>query len=259
MPRQAPSMSTSLTDLRERQRAAAGWRRFAAAYATDLGLSLALVLITARVLGGFGTMAPESTWTIDLQAAVARFTPFGLWEIYRDQAGYAIAGMSHRPVTGVGSSMLAGLQVLLQLPLAVPATLDVIWRDTDNPSGWATLIGFVVVAGGAFALVTSGGRMSPFRLLLAVVTSPLVAAGLFWAVQHTVLDLLDGFGWFAAVAPWCLLCPIVCTMYWIVFPQASQGAAAAVVQAVRMLPLPTPRARQRRLQRADLARARPRK
>jgi len=245
-------------ELRDRQRAV-DWRRFAAAYATDLGLSLALVLITARLLGGIGAMAPQSTWTIDLQAAVGRFTPFGLWEIYRDQAGYAIASLSHRPVTGVGSSMLAGLEVLMQLPLAVPATLEVIWRDTDNPSGWVTLIGFAVVAGGAFLLVTVGGRLSPARLLVACAASPLAAAGLFWAVQQTVLDLLDGFDWFAAVAPWCLLCPVVCTLYWIVFPQASQGAAAAVLHAIKMMPLPTPRAHQRRLQRADLARARSRK
>jgi hypothetical protein len=251
-------MSTSLSELRDRRRSA-DLRRFAAAYATDLGLSLALVLIVARVLGGVGALAPQSTWTIDLHAAIARFTPFGLWEIYRDQAAYAIASLSHRSPTGLGSSMLAGLQVLLQLPLAVPATLDVIWRDTDNASGWATLIGFVAVAGGAFALATGGGRLSPVRLLLAAMASPLAATGLFWAVQHTVLDLLDGFAWFAAVAPWCLLCPIACTMYWIVFPQASHGAAAALVQAVRMLPLPTPRARQRRLQRQDLARVRPRK
>jgi hypothetical protein len=251
-------MSTLLAELRDRQRSAE-WRRVAAAYATDLGLCLALVLIIARLLGGVGTMTPQTTWTIDLHAAVARFTPFGLWEIYRDQAVYAITSLSHRSVSGPGSSMLAGLEVLLQLPLAVPATLDVIWRDTDNASGWATLIGFVVVAGGAFVLMANGGRLSPIRLLLAVVASPLAAAGLFWAVQHTVLDLLDGFDWFAAVAPWFLLCPIICTLYWIVFPQASQGAAAAALERIRTLPLPTPRARQRRMQRPDLARTRPRK
>lgn len=209
-----------------------GWRHIAGAYALDLAVSLTLVLIGLRLWGAVSAAVPETTWAINLHAAVARFTPAGLWDIYRDETRMAITELAQQRGAGVLPGVLLGLQLLLRVLLAAPATLAVIWQQTDTFSDWLTLVGFGTILVGTFLVLVTARWLSLARVLVAAVGSPLAAVGLFWMVQQSLLDMVDGFGWFAAVAPWCLLCPVACTLYWVAFPTADHGATVACLRAV---------------------------
>lgn len=212
-----------------------GWRRIAGAYAIDLAVSLAVVLIGARLWGVVSTGVPDTTWGIHLHAAVDRFTPAGLWDIYRDATGAAIRDLGQQRGAGAMSNLLLGMRLLFGLLRAAPATLAVIWQQTDTFSDWLTLIGFGTVMAGIFLVLVTGRWLSFTRLLIAAVGSPLAAIGLFWMAEQSLLNMMDGLDWFAAVAPWCLLCPIACTLYWVAFPHAEHGATGAVLRAARRL------------------------
>ena len=212
-------------------------RRFAGAFGTDLAVSLGLVLITARLLGMFGVGGPKDGWLLGLHAAVERFTPFGLWDVYRAQIGFAIAELKYLPGTGSFRDLVAALESLSQVALAAPATMLAIWQQTHSLSDWISLAGFVAVLLTLFAAVLLGGRLSLARLAVALIVSPIATAGLFWLAQNTVLDLLDGIGWVAPILPWLLLCPVACAVYWACFPQNEHGAAAAVLNLVGRLRL----------------------
>ena len=222
-----------------------GWRRIVGAYAVDLAVSLALVLIGARLWGVAAAAAPESAWAIDLHVAVGRFTPAGLWDIYRDEIRVALAALGHAGSAGFLPNVLLSLRLLLYLLLAAPATLVVIWQQTETLGDWVTLIGFGTILFGTFLVLVTGRWLSLTRLLIAAIGSPLIAVGSFWMVRQSLLDMVDGFGWLAAVAPWCLLCPVACTLYWAVFPNADHGATVACLRAARRLRVSVRRRRHR--------------
>lgn len=223
-------------------RLAPAWRRIGGAYAIDLLVSLALVLVIVELVGPTPDLGSGSTWMMNLHAAVSRFTPFGLWDIYREEAGAAIAGLGYPTGTDALPNVLLGLQFLLRVLLAAPATLVVIWQQTDSLSDWLTLVGFAVILFGTFGVLAAGGRLTLLRLLAAAVGSPILAVGLFWMTQRTMLDVMNGCEQIGAAALWFLLCPIVCTLYWALFPQAERSATFTLVRAVGQL---RPRARHR--------------
>ncbi len=211
------------------------WRRFAPAYMLDLAASLLLVLFSARFLGVVATDQAQNPWLLDLHAAFSRFTPDGLWTTYSEHARTAIINLGHVPGRLVLLNVLFGLRLLWCVLLAVPDTLLSIWAQTETWSDWVTLIGFGMILAATFVILVAGRRMSLPRLVEAVVASPLAAIAVFWVVQQTVLDILYGFTCFTAVAPWCLLCPVACTLYWVAFPEAEHGATVTCLQAVGRL------------------------
>lgn len=233
-------------------------RQFAAAYGVDLALSMTLVLIAARVWGAFHFDDPQSIWVINLQAAVARFTPFALWDVYSEQTQSAIATLAGHVADSGVSGLFIGLQLLCQFILAAPATLGAIWEQSSGVSDWLTFVGFGGVLLATFVLMVKGGQLSLGRLLLAAVISPLAASGLFWTVQHTLLDMLDGFGWLTQMAPWFLVCPAICTAYWLIFPHARHGGATALLRLATELNVSLRIGRNGR-RRDNLASMRPRK
>lgn len=223
---------------------AAGWGRFARAYAVDLASSLVLVLASARIWGAIAGTTPDNPWLYQLQAAMTRFTPLGLWDIYSDQLRTAVAETASNPGSAIGYNMLFGLRLFYDLLYAAGQTVEAIWQQTQTASDWLTLVGFTgILAVSMIVLATGGGQWSLGRLLLAAVAGPLAAISLFWIAQQTALDALDGFAAYAAVAPWCLLCPVVCTLYWVLFPGAEHSATVTCIEALRRSRLPTRRRR----------------
>ena len=207
------------------------WRRFARAYALDLAVSLSLVLLGAR-LWGVDTGQPQSIWLLDLHTAFARFIPTGLWHIYSDQARTAIVSLNYIPGKLVLSNLLFGLRLGWCILVAVPDTLLAIWWQTETTCDWITLIGFGITLSGTFALILCARRTSLMRLAQAILASPLAAVAVFWLLQQAALTIVYGAICFAVVAPWCLLCPVTCTAYWVAFPGSEHGAVAAGLLAL---------------------------
>lgn len=222
----------------ERPRVAApgrveGWGRFVRAYALDLAVSLALVLALVRIWQAIAGTAPDSPWTDQLQLAMRRFTPFGLWDIYSDQLRTSLAETAANPGSDLAYGMLFGIRLLYDVIYAVMQTLGIIWQQTETISDWLTLIGFAgILAITAVVLATGGGRLCLARLLLAMFASPFSAVGLFWLAQQTALDACNGFAGYAAAAPWCLLCPVACTLYWVLFPGAKHSATVTALDSL---------------------------
>lgn len=221
-----------------------GWGRFVRAFALDLAVSLVLVLAAVRLYGIVAGITPDNPWADQLRLAVTRFTPFGLWDIYSGQLRAAVAETAANPGSSIAIGMLFALRLLYDAAYAAVQTVGQIWQQTATLSDWFTLLGFSgILAISAVVLATGGGRLSVPRLLLAVLVSPLSAIGLFWLAQQTALDALDGFACYAAAAPWCLLCPVACTLYWVMFPGAEHSATVSALDALSRARLPGRRRR----------------
>lgn len=221
-----------------------GWGRFVPAYALDLAVSLVLVLAAARIWGLLAGASLDNPWTDQIQQAVTRFTPLGLWGIYGDQLRMAVAETASNPGSAIAYNMLFAVRLLYDVLFAAVQTVGVIWQQTETISDWLTLTGFAgILAVSLVVLATGGGRISLGRLLLAVVVSPWAAIGLFWLAQQTALDALNGFACYANAAPWCLLCPVACTLYWVAFPGAEHSATVTGILALESIRLPNRRRR----------------
>jgi len=222
---------------------AEGWGRFVPAYALDLAISLVAVLTAGRLWEiATGSAVPNPLF-YQLEGAVTRFTPFGLWDIYQDQLRNAVfESAAHMGSTAL-YKVLFGIRLLFDALIAAPQTLQVIWQQTQTPGDWITLVGFGGILAVSFVVLLTGGRLTLLRLTLALVGSPFAAVGVFWIAQQTALDALDGFACYVRVAPWCLLCPVACTLYWVAFPGAEHSATVTILQALGRVRIPRRRRR----------------
>ena len=204
------------------------FKRMVLAYAADLVTAISVVLICGRLLMPWPDIATNPILSDDLLAAIGRFTPFGLWQVYQDTLLDALRNFSHHEVAGPLPALLLGLRTILLFILAVPQALLAAYWQSDGIQTWVPFAAalFTICA---FGLVLSSGRPSPARLLVAVMLSPVLTSIVFWLTQQTLLDAVAGLAWFARMAPWCLPCPVVCTLWWLCFPRASHGATASLV------------------------------
>lgn len=94
------------------------------------------------------------------------------------------------------------------------------------------------MAGSVFALLLASRPSLP-RLLLVSALSPIAVSVVFLALQGFMVLMLDAFVWFTALAPYAVACPVICTLYWVVFPNADRGATVMLLRAAgRALELP---------------------
>ncbi|HXF03489.1 MAG TPA: hypothetical protein VN601_10910 [Arthrobacter sp.] len=204
-------------------------RRMTLSYAVDLLTTMTAVLICGRLLtpwsdnSGISPILPG-----ELHAAIARFTPFGLWQSYQDTLNGMLRDFAHTVVVGPVPTLLLGLRTIALFLVAAPDALLTVYRQSTGLDAWisvaAAALTFV-----AFLLMMAGGRLSPARLLLAAMLAPAFASILFWLVQQVLLDAMDILTWFARMAPWCLPCPVLCTLWWVCFPRAPRGAVASLL------------------------------
>jgi ABC-type Fe3+-siderophore transport system permease subunit len=117
------------------------------------------------------------------------------------------------------------------LALAVPRTLTELYQETSGPAAWIVLIGFAMVA---ITLIVAllHARTSPWRLPLAVALIPLTVSLVFMALQGFMVLMIDTFYWFTTLAPYTVACPILCTAYWVIRPNADRGITASLAHAI---------------------------
>ena len=210
---------------------AAAFKRMTRGYAVDLGVAVILVLVLARLLL---PSPPESAPPIilaQIAGAVGRFTPDGLWELYLDTVGASLFGFSHDSASGPFTSVWVGLQVIGTILLAAPDTLIAAYRFGSGAETWVTVSAGVSTAVCFVLLLLFGETPSYRRVLLAVLISPAIVSALFWLVQQILLDAFDVLAWGELALPWCLVCPVLCTLWWAVFPDARTGATMSVLSS----------------------------
>jgi hypothetical protein len=54
----------------------------------------------------------------------------------------------------------------------------------------------------------------------------------FLVLQGFMVLLPEAFFWFTSLAPYTVACPVICTLYWIAFPNADRGATQSAARAI---------------------------
>ena len=214
--------------------------RVIAHYLTDLAVSVLLVLSLGWM---FQTSVDEFALRNALMAQnelyveISRFTPRNLFTAYAatlDQMiqnlgfGYAAAdGLA----AAVGQALAKICYLILDVMLAVPCTLIELYEETDGMAAWLVLAGYAMAIGSVLAWLLIRGA-SLWRLLLAAVLSPVAISVVFLVLQGFMAMMLDTFFWFTVLAPYTVACPVLCTFYWVVFPNAERGATATVAHVI---------------------------
>jgi hypothetical protein len=217
-----------------------GGGRVLAHFAIDLIASLAAVL----ALGWFFEASVSSAHLQDavvtqnaIYAAISKFTPRNLLfsyfatvdrltinAAYTYQFATGFTGTIHEALLTVG-------KLVVSIFLAIPYTLLELYDQTSGTAARIVLAVFGMVLGSVFAVLFMT-RMSMLRLILAAIISPVAISILFLALQGFMTAMLDTFYWFTSLAPYTVACPILCSVYWIVFPNAERGATAGLAHAM---------------------------
>jgi hypothetical protein len=224
--------------IHEHGRAVGG--RLLAHYVLDLLASMAAVL----ALGWFIEASASNAYLRDaivtqneIYVAICRFTPHNLALSYAHTVDEMTRGLvfgyqTGESLTDVLQQALATVtQFLLDLVLAVPRTIIDLYHETSGTAAWIVLAGFAVAVGSVFAAMLAT-RASVFRLLVAAALTPFAISVLFVALQGFMIAMLDTFYWFTSLAPFTVACPVLCTAYWMAFPNAERGITASVAYAI---------------------------
>ena len=173
----------------------------------------------------------------EVYVAISRFTPHNLLASYGTTVQHMAQGIaaahetSGSPVDAVRQAVISTAMLGLNLILAVPLTLAELYQETSGPAAWIVLIGFGMVAATLIAALVHA-RTSPWRLLRAMALVPLAVSLVFMALQGFMVLMLDAFFWFTTLAPYTVACPVLCTLYWVVKPNADGGITASLAHAV---------------------------
>ncbi len=209
-------------------------------YLMDLAASVVVVLAV-----GWFVQASASEFYVrdalitqnEVYVAISRFTPHNLLARYGATVQHLAQGIaaahdtSGNTVYAIRQAVLSTLALGLTLILAVPLTLSELYQETSGAAAWIVLIGFGMVAAILIAALLYA-RTSPWRLLRALVLVPLAVSLVFMALQGFMVLMLDGFFWFTALAPYTVACPVLCTLYWVLRPNADRGITASLAHAI---------------------------
>lgn len=209
-------------------------------YLMDLAASVVVVLAV-----GWFVQASASEFYVrdalitqnEVYVAISRFTPHNLLARYGATVQHLAQGIaaahdtSGNTVYAIRQAVLSTLALGLTLILAVPLTLSELYQETSGAAAWIVLIGFGMVAAILIAALLYA-RTSPWRLLRALVLVPLAVSLVFMALQGFMVLMLDRFFWFTALAPYTVACPVLCTLYWVLRPNADRGITASLAHAI---------------------------
>lgn len=214
--------------------------RLLAFFLTDLIASVAVVLMVGWLIQTSASddyLRNAVVAQNDIYLSISRFTPHNLamsyigivggmnWNV---MAGYDFGVNSTGAIYG---ALVAVATIIVNVVRAVPDTIIALYRETGGFGAWIVLIGFAVGLGGVFVAFL-GTRASPWRLFVAAAVSPFAISAVFVGLQGFMIAMLDMFYWFTALAPYTVVCPVICTLYWVVFPNAERGATATVAHAL---------------------------
>ncbi len=209
-------------------------------YLTDLAVSAGIVLLGFWLFRVLILSSPplDRQVTLDpVYLALDRFTPKHLLSSYLDTVQLATSSLLHKApaangfAQGMAQAIATMLQLIQALVLGMPLTLMKLYREASGIAGWPVLAGFAMALGTlAGWLVTR--RLSLLRLMLAAIASPFVIATVFLMLQLIMLAVFSIAPWLPKLAPYLAACPILCTLYWVIFPRARYGAAHALLRVV---------------------------
>lgn len=215
-------------------------RRQMTHYLMDLAASVVVVL----AVGWFIQSSASEFYVRDalitqneIYVTISRFTPHNLLASYGATVQRAAQGIaaahdtSGNTADAVRHAVVSTALLALNLILAVPLTLAGLYQETSGAAGWIVLIGFGMVTAILFGALVYA-RTSPWRLLRAMALVPLAVSLVFMALQGFMVLMLDAFFWFTALAPYTVACPILCTLYWVIKPNADRGITALLAHAV---------------------------
>ena len=214
--------------------------RLLAFFLTDLIASVAVVLILGWLIQASASddyLRNAMVAQNDIYVSISRFTPQNLAMSYLGVLG----GMNRNVVLGydfgarytdaIQGALVAVATIIVNTVRAVPDTIIELYHQTSGPAAWIVLGGFGVGLGGAFAVLLRT-RASPWRLLLATAVSPLAISVVFVGLQGFMVAILEMFYWFTPLAPYTVVCPVICTLYWVAFPNAERGATATAAHVL---------------------------
>ncbi len=209
-------------------------------YLVDLLASVSLVLVVGwffQVSADDGYLRQALITQNDVYIAISRFTPVNLMTSYITTID-RIARSLLLGVTPADGLMDAAVQsittsgkILMGIVLAGPDMMLDIYHQTSGLAAKIVLAGFAASVGCVFAFLLTA-RLSFLRLLLACALSPVAASLVFLMLQAFMALMLDAFVSFVPLAPYAVACPVLCTLYWVVFPHADRGATLTVANAL---------------------------
>jgi hypothetical protein len=209
----------------------------AGCFMTDLAVSVGIVLVCGWLFAGdvgSGSIPVEQN---EVYVALGRFAPqnlFFTWLTTLDDMGVGlIHGFSFADGFGpAASQVLATIgRLVLFTALAGPYTLAALYRETSGTAAWIVLAGFGMTT--VLACLFAAG-VSRWRLLVALVVSPIAASILFLMLQGVMVLMAEASVRLDVVAPYVLACPLICTLYWVAFPGAERSATQAVARAISL-------------------------
>ena len=213
--------------------------RLLASFLTDLIASVVIVLMLGWLVqasAGDDYLRDAMVAQNDIYVSISRFTPHNLAMSYVNtvvQMNRGV-GFGYQPSEGYTDVIQYGLVtvaiVILNIFRAVPDTILELYHETGGTSAWIVLGGFAVGVG-SVSVALLGRRRSPWRLGLAILASPFAISLVFLALQGFIVVMLDAFYWFTSLAPYTVACPVICSLYWVVFPNAERGVTATVAHA----------------------------
>ena len=215
--------------------------RIALDYLTDLVVSVGVVLVCGwlvQVSVNDTRLRDALTGQDAIFAAINRFTPQNLFASYIQTIGQTARGLGEGVDIsgGVGSSVGQALSLVgraaLSITVAAPQTMLELYQQTSGVAAWVVLAGFAIALCSVFVWLVFAGRVTVFRIVAASVLSPLVVSLVFLLLQIFMVAMLDAFFWFTVLAPYAMACPVVCTLYWLLFPQADRGMTHTLLRAI---------------------------
>jgi hypothetical protein len=214
--------------------------RMIAHYIIDLMASVCLVL----AFGWFfeASASDQSLHDVlitqnDVYVAISRFTPGNLLTSYATTIDQMTRGLlfGFSPVEGFNAAVVQSFvtigQLVLDIGLAAPATMIALYHETTGLAALIVLAGFAMAIGSVVAWLMAA-KISFSRLLLASALSPIAVSVVFLALQGFMMLMLEAFFRFTSLAPYAVVCPVVCTLYWAAFPNADRGATLMLARTI---------------------------
>jgi len=217
--------------------------RLLAQFAIDLTASVLVVLTFGWFFAGSVSNANLHAAVVTqnaIYAAISRFTPQQLVLRYISTVDHLTSNTAYSfqvasNFTGtIDHALVAVGRLMVGIALAIPQTLLELFSETSATAARTVSVAFGMALGGVFVALFIN-RTSLWRLLFAAAISPLAISVLFLALQGCMVAILGIFYWFTSLVLYTIACPILCTIYWLVFPNAERGATASLARAMLRL------------------------
>jgi hypothetical protein len=212
-------------------------------FLTDLAVSVSFVLACGwlfQASAGDAYLREALVTQNEVYVAISRFTAQNLFVSYLATIDHMTRDLIYgfNPADGltpaVGQALATVGRLVLDVALAAPYTLAELYWQTSGTAAWIVLAGFGMTIGTVLAWLFMT-RLSLWRLLVASAVSPVAVSVVFLVLQAFMVLMLEAFLWLTALAPYAVACPVICTLYWVAFPNADRGATYAVARAIGLV------------------------